>query len=71
MGAVLTVIGAFGVVAGMIVVLGLLISFPMMLLWNGCLVPAVPAVHEVGWLQMWGLMILFGFLFKSTTTTKK
>jgi hypothetical protein len=61
---------AFFMVVGIVVVLGLLFSYPVMLLWNGCLVPAVDGVKEIGWLQAWGLMILFGVLFKSTTGKK-
>jgi phosphotransferase system glucose/maltose/N-acetylglucosamine-specific IIC component len=61
---------AFFLIVGIVVVLGLLFSYPVMLLWNGCLVPAVDGVKEIGWLQAWGLMILFGILFKSTVTKK-
>jgi hypothetical protein len=61
---------AFFMVVGIVVVLGLLFSYPVMLLWNGCLVPAVDGAKEIGWLQAWGLMILFGILFKSTVTKK-
>ena len=57
---------AFFMVVGIIVVFGLLFSYPVMLLWNGCLVPAMDGVKEIGLLQAWGLMILFGILFKST-----
>lgn len=49
----------------MIVVLGLIMSYPVMLLWNQCLVPAIPAIHEIEWLQAWGIMFLFAMLFKS------
>jgi hypothetical protein len=61
---------AFFLIIGIIVVLGLLFSLPVMLLWNGCLVPAVDGVKEIGWMQAWGLMILFGLLCKSTVTKK-
>jgi len=64
------IIEALFMVVGIVVVLGLLFSYPVMLLWNGCLVPAVDGVKEIGWLQAWGLMILFGVLFKSTTGKK-
>ena len=49
---------------------GFLLSYPIMLLWNGCLVPAVNGLHTISWLQAWGIMILFGFLFKSSVSTK-
>lgn len=49
------------------VVFSLIFSLPIMWLWNGCLVPAVTVVHEIGWLQAWGLSFLFSMLFKSNT----
>jgi type III secretory pathway component EscS len=47
-----------------------LLSWPVMMLWNGCLVGAVAFVQEVTWLQAWGLQFLFGLLFNSTITKK-
>ena len=57
---ILTVVAGFG----------LLFSLPVYLLWNGCLVGAIDGIHEVTWLQAWGLNILAGFLFKTTVNTK-
>jgi len=54
----------------LVVFIGLALSFPVMLLWNYCFVPAVNGVNEIGWLQAWGLMILCSFLFKTTVSTK-
>ena len=53
-----------------IIVLGLLCSLPVMWLWNGCLVAAIPGIKEIGWLQAWGLLALFGLLFKSNTSQR-
>ena len=50
--------------------LSFVLSWPVMMLWNGCLVGAVSFVQEVTWLQAWGLQFLFALLFKSTTTKK-
>lgn len=61
---------ALFMIVGIVVVLGLLFSFPVMLLWNNCLVPAVDGVKDIGWLQAWGIMILCGLLFKSSVSTK-
>jgi len=58
---------------GLLVVLVLfsfLLAWPVMELWNQCLVPAVDGVKEIGWLQAWGLQFLFGILFKTTVTKK-
>ena len=57
-------IAAFGILL-FLVAIGFFVSYPLMLLWNGCLVDAVEGVKEVTWLQMWGILVLFGFLFKS------
>ena len=55
----------------LLVFISFLLSIPVWLLWNGCLVGAIDGVREVTWLQAWGLSILAGFLFKSTTTVNK
>jgi hypothetical protein len=55
----------------LVILLGLLFSLPVMLLWNGCLVGAITGINEISWLQAWGIMILFGLLFKSSVETKK
>ena len=47
-----------------------LLSLPVYLLWNGCLVDAIDDVNEVTWLQAWGLSILSAFLFKNHQTTE-
>ncbi len=48
--------------------LSFLLSWPVYMLWNGCLVGAVAGVAEVTWLQAWGLTILCGFLFKTSVS---
>jgi len=57
-------------VIGLIVLLGLVLSLPIWLLWNSCLVPAITGVNEITWLQAWGLNILCTGLFKSGIDTK-
>jgi len=47
-----------------------LLSWPVFMLWNGCLVGAVTGVQEVTWLQAWGLSILCGLLFKPNGGSK-
>ena len=51
--------------------LSFVLAWPVMQLWNECLVPAIDGVKEVGWMQAWGIQFLFGILFKTTVTTKK
>ena len=61
--------GIAGGIAGMLA-LSFLMSWPIYMLWNGCLVDAVTGVREVTWLQAWGLVILCSFLFKPASITK-
>jgi hypothetical protein len=60
------IVMAVGLVAG----LSFLLSWPVYMLWNGCLVDAVEGVKEVTWLQAWGINLLFGFLFKTSVSNK-
>jgi len=66
---IITILGSimFGI-AGLLL-LSFLLSWPVYMLWNGCLVGAVAGVSEVTWLQAWGLTVLCGFLFKTSTHT--
>ena len=54
----------------LIAVVGLLFSLPVMWLWNVALVPAIPGLIQIGWLQAWGILILCNFLFKPTVSSK-
>lgn len=65
--AVMAIIGGLALV----LFLSFLLSWPVYMLWNGCLVDAVTVVKEVTWLQAWGLSCLFGLLFKSNITNSK
>ena len=60
-------IAVLGVIA--VVVVGLIMSLPVMWLWKGCLVAANPGIKEIGWLQAWGIMILCGMLFNKGSTS--
>lgn len=57
-------------VVGVVLFVSFLLSWPVMMLWNGCLVDAINGVNEVTWLQAWGITVLSGFLFKTTVTSK-
>ena len=55
---------------GLIVFIGLVMSLPTWLLWNACLLPAIDGLHEISWLQAWGINILFAGWFKTTVSQK-
>jgi len=48
-----------------------IIAYPVMWLWNGCLVGAVDGVHEISFFQALGLALLCSLLFKSTSSSSK
>lgn len=68
MNALVTAVGGIVTIIVMVVVLGLVMSWPVMMLWNGCLVDAVSGVKEIGWLQAWGILVLCGMLFKTSVS---
>ena len=55
------------------VVFGLLCleAWCLMALWNGCAVPAVSVLSEIGFWQAWGISILSNILFKSYRSSSK
>ena len=59
-----------GLIAGRLL-LSFLLAWPVMELWNQCLVPAVGGIKEIGWLQAWGLQFLVNLLFKMSIVNKK
>jgi hypothetical protein len=65
--AIMLAIGGIALLA----VVGLLFSLPVMWLWNVALVPAIPGLVKIGWLQAWGILILCNFLFKPTVSSSK
>jgi hypothetical protein len=71
MEAVFKIVGLVVVSFVGILVLSFVLSWPVMMLWNGCLVDAVTGVKEITWLQGWGISILSGILFKSTSSSSK
>jgi hypothetical protein len=54
----------------LIAIIGLLLSLPVMWLWNVALVPAIPGLAEIGWLQAWGILYHCNCLFKPTVSSK-
>ena len=65
------VVGLLAAAVGLIVFFGLLFSLPVMWLWNIALVPAIPGLAQIGWLQAWGILILCGLLFKPSHSSNK
>jgi hypothetical protein len=50
------------------IAIGALFAFPVMWLWNGCLVGTVDGIHPItSFWQAFGIMVLFSLLFKSSS----
>ncbi len=56
------------VLAAAIFGISLLFSLPVMLLWDW-IMPALFGLKTITWLQAWGLTMLCGFLFKSSSVS--
>jgi hypothetical protein len=66
MGKLIIRLAALAVGLGSVLLIGILLSWPVYMLWNGCLVDAVAGVKEVTWLQAWGITVLCNILFKTS-----
>ena len=63
-------IGTFVMIVAGALFVSLLLAWPVMMLWNGCLVPAVEGVKEIGLLEAWGLHFLINMVFKVSIVNK-
>ena len=59
-----------GILLGLVFGVECLIVWIAMLLWNSCLVAAIPLVMPLSFWQMWGIYILCNVLFKTVRTNK-
>lgn len=66
-----TILTAFLTILFVGFLLGLFVAFPVMWLWNNCLVGAITGIHEITFLQAWGLYFLGNLMFKANVTVKK
>lgn len=71
MNQITAAVGAFVIIIAGALFVSFLLAWPVMELWNQCLVPAIDGTKKIGWLQAWGLQFLFNILFKTTISTKK
>ena len=51
-------------------IMAIVLGIVVMLLWNWCLVPAIPVLSEIGALQGIGIYILSNIFFKSVNSYK-
>jgi len=58
----------------LLVVISIIVAFPIMWLWNLCLVPAIPMLVKITFWQALGIKVLIGLLSysnSSSSTSKK
>jgi hypothetical protein len=61
---------AFFTLIGLLVVLAVVLAFPIMWLWNGCLVPAMPTIlTPISFLQALGIKVLVGLISYSSSSS--
>lgn len=63
-----TIFENLGIIIGSFLLIGLIaviMAWPVQLLWNGCLVPAVTFANPIGFWQALGLNVLVTILFGS------
>lgn len=63
-----TIFENLGIIIGSFLLIGLIaviMAWPVQLLWNGCLVPAVTFANPIGFWQALGLNVLVSILFGS------
>jgi len=54
-----------------VILIAVITAWPVQLLWNYCLVPAVTFAKLIGFWQAFGLNILASILFKTSFTSSK
>jgi uncharacterized membrane protein YccC len=63
---------AIGTFIGVIIIgamISIIMAWPVQLLWNACLAPAVEGINQIGFWQALGINVLFSIIFKSTNTS--
>ncbi len=53
------------------VVIGIMLAWPIMWLWNNCLVGAIDGINEIGFYQAYGLWVLVSITTNKTTVKSK
>jgi hypothetical protein len=64
-------LGKFIIVIVVSIIIGILMAFPVMWLWNDSLVPAVTWAKPIDWSTAWGIWILLYILSGSRVTDSK
>lgn len=52
------------------IVLKLFVAYPVSLIWNAALVPAVAGLSDVGWIQMFAIILMISLMFNTKIEAK-
>lgn len=55
----------------MLVILGILMAWPVQILWNACLIQAVDGLNPITFWQALGINVLCSILFKNSSSSSK
>lgn len=56
--------------AAILIIVAGIVAWPIMFLWNSCLVGAITGINAIGFWQAFGLLILSSMLFKGIGSSK-
>lgn len=71
MDKVLEVVGLVVLTIVLLVGLSAICAWPVMILWNACLVGAVAGIKAIDFMTAWGIMLLCGLLFTPSISYNK
>jgi hypothetical protein len=55
---------------GLLLFISVIVAFPIMWMWNLCLVPAIPLLVKITFWQALGIKVLIGLLSYSSSSKK-
>lgn len=64
------IVGVVVLVVGLVAVMAIILALPTMLLWNW-LMPEIFGLKTISFWQALGLLLLSGFLFKNSSSSKR
>ena len=67
----ITMLGSLIGILVLAVIVDVIVAWPVQLLWNMFLVPAVEGINSIGFWQALGITVLFNILFKPSIPSRK
>lgn len=67
---ILETVTAFALAIALVILFSLVLALPTLWLWNW-LIPSIFSLREITWGEAWGILVLSGILFRSSSSSKK